>query len=62
MKTKKDYNESLKKKLKAEGRSKNWFISTYCKGQIYNTVNMQILGYNTLQPEIAEAIEKYLAE
>ena len=52
--------KALIDKLKSEGRTKKWFIDNYCEGVQYNTVNVQLLGYNNIKPEIIKAIREYL--
>ena len=52
--------KALIEKLRNEGRTKRWFIEKYCEGMQYNTVNVQLLGYNNIKPEIIKAIREYL--
>lgn len=57
-----DLVESLKSKIKKEGRSYKWFCLTYLPDMKYMTVMAQMNGFNTLQPEVLEAVKKYLEE
>lgn len=52
----------LSNKLKKEGRSYKWFCLTYLPDMKYMTVMAQMNGFNTLQPEVLEAVKKYLEE
>jgi len=54
--------KKLTDKLKKEGRSKKWFISKYFPNKVYNTINMQLLGYNKLKNETLNAIKNYLEQ
>ena len=54
--------EKLREKLTKERKSIKDFIKEYLPELSYSTVSSQINEFNTLQPEVKEAIEKYLAE
>ena len=57
-----DILSEFHKKLKNERRTKKWFVDKYCSGLKFSRVNMQLLSYNTLQPEVKNAIEKFLSD
>ena len=54
--------ETLRKKLKEEGRSYSWWITKYLHGYKYHTIMSQINGFTDAQDYLFEAIEKYLKE
>ena len=54
--------ESLRKKLKAEGRMLKWFILNYVSHRKYSTVMAQMCFNNPLSEDVADAIKKYLGE
>ena len=54
--------KKLLKKLTEARESKKWFIETYLPDKSYFTVMNQINRNSTLQPDVEEAIKKYLEE
>ena len=54
--------KKLLKKLDENRESKKWFIEEYLPDKKYFTMMNQINRNSTLQPEVAEAIKKYLEE
>lgn len=54
--------KKLKIKLVKNDRSFAWFCKSYLPDKSYGTIMQQINGFSNLQPEVEQAIKKYLSE
>ncbi len=54
--------EDFRAKLKKDRKSIKDFIIEYLPELSYSTVSLQINGFNRLQDEVKEAIEKYIGK